>query len=147
VDAICIDQTTNGEQEKLTQIPLMRDIYAKSKRVYIWLGLETESSNYAMDWIREVSLGKYPLSGVKFRPFPANMVFPSELVKLVKMAPELIKGGKLSSRLVYHNTETTCAFVNPFLKMCASLSSVESETRHNGVQFTRHSRYLSSSLV
>lgn len=101
VDAICIDQTPDGKQEKLAQIPLMREIYAKSKRVYIWLGLETESSNYAMDWIREASLAKYPLSGVKFRNFPANMVCPSELAKLVRMAPELIKGGKLSVRLLY----------------------------------------------
>ena len=100
VDAICVDQTENGEQEKLAQMAVMREIYAQSKRVYIWLGLETESSKYATNWIREASLGKYPLSGVKFKNFPANMVYPGELAKLVRMAPELIKGGKLSRRLV-----------------------------------------------
>jgi hypothetical protein len=94
VDAICIDQSADGEQEKLAQIPLMGEIYAKAQRVYIWLGLETESSIYTMNWISEASLGMSPFLGVKFRSFPANMIFPSELAKLVKMAPELIKGGK-----------------------------------------------------
>jgi Heterokaryon incompatibility protein (HET) len=107
VDAICIDQTTNGTQEKLAQIPLMREIYAKSERVYIWLGLETESSNDAMDWIRGASLGKHTLSAVKFRYFPANMVCPSELVKLLRMTPELIKGGTLSRHLVCLTSKQT----------------------------------------
>ena len=126
---------------------VMRAIYAKSKRVYIWLGLETESSKYAMDWIREVSLGKYPLLGVKFRNFPANMVYPSELAKLVRIAPELIKGGKLSRRLVYYNFEAICEFGKSLLKIYTSLSSLEPEARDDRVQFAAHSRYLSSSLV
>jgi hypothetical protein len=101
VDAICIDQTYSGNQEKLDQIPLMREIYARSRRVYIWLGLENESSNYVMDWISEASLGKYPLSGVKWRNFPANMIFPGELARLMRLAPELVKGGKLGRLIVY----------------------------------------------
>lgn len=115
VDAICINQDEQdkqqklqagevkesqaGESEKQGQLPLMRTIYANAKRVYIWLGPETESSNYAMDWIKEASLGHYPLSGVKFRDFPASMR-PTEVAKLVRMAPEMIKGGKARDYLV-----------------------------------------------
>lgn len=94
VDAICIEQSADGEQEKAAQIPLMREIYAKAQRVYLWLGPETESSNYVMDWISEASLGHIPLLGVKFRSFPANLIFPSELAKLARMAPELFRAGK-----------------------------------------------------
>ncbi|OAL53533.1 heterokaryon incompatibility, partial [Pyrenochaeta sp. DS3sAY3a] len=36
VDAICIDQTNNSE--KNMQIPLMKEIYGKARKVYIWLG-------------------------------------------------------------------------------------------------------------
>ncbi|EON63094.1 hypothetical protein W97_02321 [Coniosporium apollinis CBS 100218] len=95
VDAICIDQTKEGANEKQAQMPLMRKIYANAKRVYIWLGPGTESSDHAMDWIKEASLGKFPLFGVmKFKNFPANMIWPSELAKLMRASPELIKGGK-----------------------------------------------------
>ncbi|WAO85929.1 HET domain-containing protein [Fusarium falciforme] len=37
VDAICINQMDNDE--KSTQIPLMRKIYTWAKNVYLWLGL------------------------------------------------------------------------------------------------------------
>ncbi len=36
VDAICIDQA--NQEEKLHQIPLMRDVYTSAEDVYLWLG-------------------------------------------------------------------------------------------------------------
>lgn len=46
VDSICINQ--QDEAEKVSQIPLMGDIYTWATVVYVWLGEETESSNRAM---------------------------------------------------------------------------------------------------
>jgi Heterokaryon incompatibility protein (HET) len=63
VDAICINQSPDGREEKSAQLPPMRDIYAKPKGMYDWLGLDTASSIYAMEWSQGASLGKYPLSG------------------------------------------------------------------------------------
>jgi len=92
VDAICIDQTPDGEAEKVHQIPLMQDIYGKAKMVYIWLGPASDNSDNAMDWIKQASLGKFPLSGVRFKNYPANMLYPSELVKLARIVPEVLEG-------------------------------------------------------
>jgi len=36
IDAVCIDQTSTSE--KAVQVPLMRDVYAGSTRVLVWLG-------------------------------------------------------------------------------------------------------------
>ncbi|KAK0750519.1 heterokaryon incompatibility protein-domain-containing protein, partial [Schizothecium vesticola] len=49
VDAICINQNNHGE--KMTQIPLMQDIYTKATTVFIWLGKGTESSDRAMKYL------------------------------------------------------------------------------------------------
>ncbi|KAK4100783.1 hypothetical protein N658DRAFT_496869 [Parathielavia hyrcaniae] len=38
VDAICIDQTETGEEERNDQLPLMADIYSRAARVVVWLG-------------------------------------------------------------------------------------------------------------
>ena len=40
IDAVCINQDSN--QEKNTQVPLMRDIYKSAEQAYVWLG-ETSS--------------------------------------------------------------------------------------------------------
>ena len=49
VDAICINQP--NDQEKSHQIVLMRRIYSESKRVLIWLGLESLSDRSAFEFI------------------------------------------------------------------------------------------------
>lgn len=40
IDAICINQGSN--QEKNTQVPLMRDIYLLARRTFVWLGEVTD---------------------------------------------------------------------------------------------------------
>ncbi|MCJ1380894.1 hypothetical protein MMC17_004003 [Xylographa soralifera] len=54
VDAICINQA--NPQEKATQVPVMRDIYANARQVIIWLGEERESDRGAFDFLRWLSL-------------------------------------------------------------------------------------------
>ena len=49
-DAVCIDQSNNDE--KIEQIPHMKDIYQHANQVVIWLGLADESTSRALDLIR-----------------------------------------------------------------------------------------------
>lgn len=46
IDALCIDQSNNGERSH--QVDLMARIYSKADRVLVWLGPAGESSNLAM---------------------------------------------------------------------------------------------------
>ena len=50
VDAVCIDQ--NNNDEKIEQIPHMKDIYQHASQVVIWLGLADESTSRVLDLIR-----------------------------------------------------------------------------------------------
>lgn len=43
IDAICIDQT--NVRERNHQVNLMRDIYTRAEKVYIWLGKEADESD------------------------------------------------------------------------------------------------------
>ena len=52
VDAVCIDQANN--QERSQQILLMRRIYSESKRVLIWLSLESPSILPAFEFIKRI---------------------------------------------------------------------------------------------
>lgn len=62
VDSISINQIDNVE--KAAQIPLMRDIYGKAQKVYVWLGESTLTANspygsdYAMEWLRDISANR-----------------------------------------------------------------------------------------
>jgi hypothetical protein len=47
IDAICIDQA--NEKEKENQIPLMAEIYAKARRVVVWLGEAKDDSDQALE--------------------------------------------------------------------------------------------------
>ena len=49
VDAVCVDQA--NVQERSQQIVLMRSIYSESKRVLVWLGLESPSDRSAFAFI------------------------------------------------------------------------------------------------
>jgi hypothetical protein len=53
IDAICIDQ--NNIEERNRQIKLMGDIYSKADAVIIWLGTASDTSDTAMEWIRDCS--------------------------------------------------------------------------------------------
>ena len=50
VDAVCIDQDHNDE--KIEQIPHMKDIYQRASHIVIWLGLADKSTGRALDLIR-----------------------------------------------------------------------------------------------
>ncbi|KAF2749909.1 HET-domain-containing protein [Sporormia fimetaria CBS 119925] len=54
IDAICINQADNTE--KSVQVQMMRDIYAQSSRVIIWLGKETKATASAFDFVRRFSV-------------------------------------------------------------------------------------------
>ncbi|RDW91514.1 hypothetical protein BP5796_02679 [Coleophoma crateriformis] len=51
VDSLCIDQ--GDKEEKSEQVQQMREIYSRAISVLAWLGPEAESSNVAMDWIKD----------------------------------------------------------------------------------------------
>jgi hypothetical protein len=50
VDALCINQ--DDEEEKENQIPLMAEIYARARRVVVWLGPAEDGSDLALEEIR-----------------------------------------------------------------------------------------------
>ena len=49
VDQICINQSEDAHEEKLQQVNIMGDIYAKAQKVLIWLGAGDTSSDIAME--------------------------------------------------------------------------------------------------
>jgi hypothetical protein len=49
IDAICIDQ--GNLHERSQQVRLMSRIYSRSQRLLIWLGVESQDSNLAMDFL------------------------------------------------------------------------------------------------
>lgn len=52
IDALCINQS--DDEEKSSQIPLMRLIFSTASRVLIWLGLEDEHSSCALQFIETI---------------------------------------------------------------------------------------------
>jgi hypothetical protein len=84
VDAICINQY--DDEEKGHQIPLMHDIYGKTKRVFIWLGNGTGESDEAFDWVLHASKYVSVLLGTRFKDFPANIT-PKEVLKAIRLIP------------------------------------------------------------
>ncbi|KAG4439644.1 hypothetical protein IFR05_004893 [Cadophora sp. M221] len=96
VDAICINQ--EDKTEKAHQIPLMRDIYGKAQRVLVWLGIGTDQSNKAIEWIIDDAyrhIGAF--SNVQFKSFPRNMHY-KEVMKIVKLMPEYFARRRLRSQ-------------------------------------------------
>lgn len=51
VDAVCINQA--DENDKAQQISIMRNIYHKAQCVIVWLGVEADKSNLAMDYLNK----------------------------------------------------------------------------------------------
>lgn len=87
IDAICINQDDNNEKSQ--QIPLMRDIYGKARRVLIWLGVKTQRSDEAIRWVKYAARNHGPYSSVKMRSFP-GMIWPPEVFKIARLVPEHI---------------------------------------------------------
>jgi hypothetical protein len=90
VDAICINQ--DNAEEKEHQIPLMRDIFVKARRVFVWLGHGTRESDEALDWAAQESASEPVLAGVRFKVYPAIMM-PSEVLRAMRLITLII--GKL----------------------------------------------------
>ncbi|KAM6529509.1 hypothetical protein FALCPG4_007645 [Fusarium falciforme] len=53
IDAICINQSSN--EEKNTQVPLMRDIYKAAKEEFVWLGETTTSLDLIVSCVRFIA--------------------------------------------------------------------------------------------
>jgi hypothetical protein len=52
VDALCINQ--NNREERSSQVLRMRTIYAKATLVFVWLGIETQSTKITMDYLNSL---------------------------------------------------------------------------------------------
>jgi hypothetical protein len=65
IDALCINQ--DDAEERSIQVSRMKDIYAKSWHVVIWLGNEADGSNTALDAIKFLS-HRYRKSSCKQHP-------------------------------------------------------------------------------
>ncbi|KAI1207184.1 heterokaryon incompatibility protein-domain-containing protein [Annulohypoxylon truncatum] len=72
IDAICINQQDNDE--KSSQVQMMPDIYAKAKRVDIWLGEADETSDFIMRWLRWTGLPFGPLYSARQRLEAAGLL-------------------------------------------------------------------------
>jgi hypothetical protein len=87
VDAVCINQ--GSDEEKEGQIPLMRDIYGRARRVWVWLGKGTRLSDEAFEWIAQESAFDSILVAARLKGFPANML-PSEILRVMRLIPWVI---------------------------------------------------------
>lgn len=56
LDVVCINQNSN--EERSSQVAMMRDIYASADRVYVWLGQGDADSEYAFAQIDVISTGQ-----------------------------------------------------------------------------------------
>jgi hypothetical protein len=59
IDAICIDQ--ENAEEKEHQIPFIAEIYAKARRVVVWLGDAEHGSDNALEHLRQVGEASKPV--------------------------------------------------------------------------------------
>jgi hypothetical protein len=66
IDAICIDQANKKEKED--QIPLIVEIYAKARRVVVWLGEAEDEGDRALEEIRLIGEG-IPIHLSNAKPF------------------------------------------------------------------------------
>lgn len=57
VDAICIDQTSQGDKD--IQLPQMKNIYFLAQRVVLWLGTEDPSTKYMFSQVEAAEI--YPV--------------------------------------------------------------------------------------
>jgi len=76
IDAICINQTDNTE--KLTQIPLMHQIYCKACHVWVWLGCAMEHTETAIGLLPVISRAgrKLYIGADLFFPTPESTALP-----------------------------------------------------------------------
>ncbi|TPX16196.1 uncharacterized protein E0L32_004191 [Thyridium curvatum] len=82
VDAICIDQSKSGEEEKRQQLNMMDDIYKSAANVCVWVGPSFRGSKEGIELAREIT---------NFQTFDRLIASVScekrwtELIKLLKL--------------------------------------------------------------
>ncbi len=64
-DAVCINQQDIGERTR--EVPKMLMIYEKATRMIIWLGVEEENSNMAIDFMAS-TIAKWEEAGPSMQP-------------------------------------------------------------------------------
>jgi hypothetical protein len=96
VDAVCIKQEMENNEEKSEQISLMTKIYGMADEVCVWLGRASDDSTKAMKFVRQlVNLDDANhIAGVERRTFDWSNA--SDLAALIK----LLKRGWFSRRWV-----------------------------------------------
>ena len=77
IDALCINQ--GDLDEKSSQIPMMYDIYAKSRHVVMWLGEETADSGAAIDLVLQWSTAARTAQSLLEEHLPSARVTRSRL--------------------------------------------------------------------
>ena len=96
VDAVCIKQEVENNEEKSEQISLMTRIYGMADEVCVWLGAASDDSEKAMKFVRQlVNLDDANhIAGLERRTFDWSNA--SDLAALIK----LLKRGWFSRRWV-----------------------------------------------
>jgi len=75
IDAVCINQ--RHDQERTEQVGIMKDIYAKASRVFIWLGKETSEDELAFSLLSRFKEVFSKHGFMEFGPFPdQSLGFP-----------------------------------------------------------------------
>ncbi|KXX82246.1 Heterokaryon incompatibility protein 6, OR allele [Madurella mycetomatis] len=82
VDAICIDQSENGEEEKRWQLQMMDEIYESAANVCVWLGSGFRGSTDGIQLAREIT--NFQTFDTLIGSGPAERRWP-ELIKLLKL--------------------------------------------------------------
>ncbi len=77
IDALCINQ--EDLDEKSSQIPMMYDIYAKSRHVVMWLGEETADSGAAIDLVSQWATAARTAQSLVEEHIPSARVTKSRL--------------------------------------------------------------------
>jgi hypothetical protein len=102
VDAICINQ--KNDSEKNMQIPLMKEIYGKARKVYIWLGesktFERKGTRHTsedeLEYLRQTSSGHFTLSDARLAGYPANMSL-HQIARSIRVLREAASDSKFSA--------------------------------------------------
>jgi hypothetical protein len=107
VDALCIKQDKENNEEKSQQISLMTRIYGMAEEVCVWLGNASEDSATAMKFVRQlVNLeDSNHIAGLERRSF--DWPNASDLAALIK----LLKRGWFSRRWVVQVSVSPPAYI------------------------------------
>jgi hypothetical protein len=94
VDAVCIAADV---EEKNEQLPLMTEIYAAARKVYIWIGPPSLACDRALDWLNDTSITEYALLGARLALFP-DMLRLTEIRRALPVFADVLRASKQSTR-------------------------------------------------